>query len=92
MSAFFERYKRLSEYEPSDEELEAGVEVFGNFGFFNTVVTLSRKMSCSYEQVLNMSADEVYMTLLLDFETAEYEKRLTEVRRRNYELQNKARG
>jgi hypothetical protein len=72
--------------------MEAGVEVFSNFGFFNTVVTLSRKMSCTYEHILHMPADEVYMTLLLDFESAEYERRLTEIRRRNYEMEMKGRG
>lgn len=59
----------------------AGVELFGSFGFFPTVVSMARKLGKSYDEVLAMEADTVYMTLLLDFETAEYEKRLYEIKK-----------
>lgn len=61
----------------------AGVDIFANFGFFTTVVALARKMSKSYDEILQMEADTVYMTLLLDMEIAEYEKRLHEIKRGN---------
>ena len=61
----------------------AGVQIFDAFGFFPTLVSLSRKMGISYEQVLQMEADVIYMTLLFDYETAQYEKRLYEIRKVN---------
>lgn len=59
----------------------AGVEIFNNFGFFPTMVSLARKQGMKYNEVLEMSADTVYMTLLFDFETSQYEKRLMEIKK-----------
>lgn len=61
----------------------AGVDIFDNFGFFPTVVALARKMGKGYDEILMMEADTVYMTLLLDLEISEYEKRLHEVKKGN---------
>lgn len=36
-------------------------------------------MGQSYEFIATMPADEVYMTLLYDFEVSQYEKRLVEI-------------
>lgn len=79
-NSFAERYKRLREYEPDADEEVAGVEIFQRFGFFPTLVNLSRKMGMKYDDVLAMEADTIYMTLLLDFETSEYEKRLMDIK------------
>lgn len=59
----------------------AGVDVFNSFGFFPTVVSMSRKMGKGYDEVLHMEADVIYMTLLFDFESSEYEKRLFELKK-----------
>lgn len=70
----------MKDYEPDADEVMAGVEIFNNFGFFPTMMSLSRKMGVSYDEVLEMPADVVYMTMLIDFESSEYEKRLYEVK------------
>lgn len=71
----------MNEYEPSDEEVIAGSEIFQSFGSFPTVVNLARQMGQTYDFVVNMTADEVYMTLLYDFEVSQYEKRLYELKK-----------
>jgi len=76
----------LNDYEPDGDEEEAGIAIFAGFGFFPTVVSLSRQMSCNYDDVLEMSAEEIYMTLLLDFEQSEYQKRLMKIKQRNEKL------
>ena len=76
VSTFFNRYRRLSEHTYSDEELEAGVEIFEGFGHFTTVVKIGRERGLTNDEVLNLSAEEVYMELLLDFERTEFEKNL----------------
>ena len=59
----------------------AGNEIFQSFGSFPTVVNLSRQMGQTYDFIVNMTADEVYMTLLYDFEVSQYEKRLYEIKK-----------
>lgn len=80
INEFFEKYKRLSEYEETAEEFQAGVNRFEKFGFFSQCVELSRKMGKTYDEVLQMSATQVYQTFLYDFEKSEYEKNLFRIR------------
>jgi hypothetical protein len=40
-------------------------------------------MGKTYDEVLDMKADEIYMTMLLDFEQSEYQKRLMKIKERN---------
>lgn len=85
-NSFFETFAGLNDYEPEEAEIMAGVNQLSRFGFYPTMMALARKMSMKYDEVLNMSAREVYMTLLVDKETADYEKRLYDYRK----LQNEA--
>ena len=85
VSTFFTRYRRLSEHTYSDEELEAGVEIFEGFGHFPTVVKIGRERGLTNDEVLNLSAEEVYMELLLDFERTEFEKNLHRIYREREE-------
>lgn len=80
LNNFFERFKRLSESEPQDDEILADVDRFKKFGFFASCVELSRKMCITYNEVLSMTANEIYNTFLYDFEKADYEKRLYEIK------------
>lgn len=80
INKFFEKYKRLSEHEEDADEFQANVKRFEQFGFFAQCVELSRKMGVSYDQVLKMSAGQVYQTFLYDFEKADYEKALYKIR------------
>lgn len=82
ISKFVHEFKRLGEYEPSVEELEAGVEELNKFGFFATAVQLARKYGKTHDDILNMPAREVYNTLLYDFEQSEVEKRINKIRSR----------
>lgn len=82
MSAFYERYKRLGEYEHDENELNAGVDKLSVFGHFATIVSLARKMGQTYDYISKLPADEVYMTLLYDMEVSEYEKRLQEIHKK----------
>lgn len=90
--AFLKKYERLTEYEPTDEELEAGIEILKNFGSFPTIVSLARSLKLTYNEVLQMSADEVYMTLLYDFEENQIKKKLSDIHQRDAALQAKAKG
>lgn len=82
---FFNKYQRLGEYQYSDEELEAGAEVFEGFGHFPTVVKIGRERGLTNDEVLALSAEEVYMELLLDFERNEYEKNLHRIQKEREE-------
>ena len=82
ISKFMLEFKRLNEYEPTIEELEAGVEELSKFGFFGTAVQFARKYGQTHDEILNMPAREVYTTLLYDFEQSEVEKRINKIRSR----------
>ena len=82
ISKFMLEFKRLNEYEPTIEELEAGVEELSKFGFFGTAVQFARKYGQTHDEILNMPAREVYTTLLYDFEQSEVERKLNQIRSR----------
>ena len=82
ISKFMLEFKRLNEYEPTIEELEAGVEELSKFGFFGTAVQFARKYGQTHDEIVNMPAREVYTTLLYDFEQSEVERKLNQIRSR----------
>lgn len=82
MEKFLQRFKRLNDYEPSPEELEAGVDNLSKFGFFATVVQFARKYGKTHDEILAMPAEEVYTTLLFDFEQNEIERNLIKIQNR----------
>lgn len=82
ISKFMAEFKRLGEYEPTIDELEAGVEELSKFGFFATAVQFARKYGQTHDEILNMPAREVYTTLLYDFEQSEIERKLNQIRSR----------
>lgn len=74
LSAFFERFKRLNTFEHTDEEIMAGVERLAIYGDFATIVKIGRERGMSNDEVLSLSAEEVYMEMLLDFDRSEFQK------------------
>lgn len=80
LNSFFERYKRLGEYEEDEDEFMANPARFARFGFMAKCIELSRSLGQSYDTTLNMSAFEVYETFLYDFERNDYEKTLMRIR------------
>lgn len=86
--AFFERFKRLNEHQYTDEELSAGVEQLGIYGDFATIVKIGRERGLKNDEVMEISAEEIYMEMMLDFDRSEYEKRYSELiehRRKHFE-------
>ena len=76
ISRFFERYKRLNDYKPSVIEELADVDQLKKYGAKITILSLSEKFHKTMGEILAMQAEEIYEVLLLDFEKAEYAKRL----------------
>jgi predicted O-methyltransferase YrrM len=73
---FFERYKRLNDYQPSAAEELANVDRFKKFGAKMTIKSLSEKYHKTMGEVLQMQAEEIYEVLLMDFEQSQYQKDL----------------
>jgi hypothetical protein len=88
LSKFFERFKRLNDYKPTEDEKEAGLERLSYLSSFGTPLSLARRTNMTPEQILMRPAEEVYMILLVDFEQAEYEKNLRKVQADNEAIQN----
>lgn len=86
MHKFYDRFKKLSEYEHDPEELEAGVEIFDKYGFFSTLHSLADGDITKYELILETEADTVFMTLLYNKDKREYEERLKEIYKAQNEL------
>lgn len=82
INSFLQKFKRLNEYEPTLDEQEAGVEELSKFGFFATAVQLARKYGKTHDEILDMKAEEVYTTLLYDFEQSVIEKNLMKIQTR----------
>lgn len=84
LNAFFARFAKMNLHEQSDEELEAGVEVFEGFKHYPIVFEYGKKRGMTNDEVLALPAIEIYTELLYDFEKSEYEKRYTQI------MQNRA--
>lgn len=80
---FENQFIRLNDYKPDEDEEVAGIDRFEVFGFFNTCKHLAREQGKMYDEILQMPAVDVYMTLLHDFEIAEYKKDLKTVKDEN---------
>jgi len=87
LQKFFERFKRLNDYKPSEDEKEAGLERLSNLSAFGTPLSLARRTNMTPEQVLMRPAEEIYMILLYDFEQSEFERNLQRVREDNAAIQ-----
>ena len=48
--------------------------------------TLANGDVTKYESILDTPAETIFFTLLFEKDKAEFEKKLTEIRQRNYEL------
>lgn len=72
---FFDRFKELNEHEHDDIEELAGVETITVFGHFPSVVKIGRERGMSNSEVLALSAEEIYMEMLLDFRQRKFQKK-----------------
>ena len=87
---FFTRFKRLNDYKPTADEVEAGMENLNRLSSFATPLSLARKTNQTPEQILQRPAEEIFMIMLVDFEQAEYEKRYRQVQEENTALHRMA--
>jgi hypothetical protein len=77
LNNFFEKYKRLQDYKPTQEEIRAGVDELNRYGYFPTLMSLC-KSPLEYDDMLKQPADIIYMTLLVSFEKSEIQRRMHE--------------
>jgi hypothetical protein len=80
LNNFFEAFKKLNEYKPETAELLAGVRQLDYLGFYLTLDALTQSDITKREQVKQMPAFEVHNQLLIDYEKAQYQKRLIKTR------------
>lgn len=66
MDEFLSHYKELYNYEPTVEEMRAGVDRMNQFGFMGTAIQMARKYAVTHDTILSWPAREVYHTLLYD--------------------------
>jgi hypothetical protein len=75
---FFQAFKKLNEYKPSNDELAAGIRSMDYLGFYSLLDSLTHSDITKREQVKEMPAFEVYNQLLVDYEKAMFQKRLSD--------------
>jgi hypothetical protein len=79
VNEFLAKYKRLNDYEPDGDEIQAGVEALDELGHYPTLVALCDTPTL-YDATLALPADVIYMTLLTHFEKSEISKALYEIK------------
>jgi hypothetical protein len=71
--------KEKLSYDPTPEEVRAGISRFGKFKEFGTIYTLSKSLNKDYEEVLQMDYNTVFLTLWYEREQSEYQRSLNKV-------------
>lgn len=71
----------MTEFKPTPEEIEAGVESLNAFGGFGRVVSLTETKGGTLEYWLRMDAQTVYTLFLYDAERALVRENLQEIMR-----------
>lgn len=89
ISAFFDRFKEMNDFEYTDDEIEAGVETLGALKHWSVVFKYGRDRGMTNDEVLNTTAIEVYMELLQAYREREYQKRLSAIRQQRQEHEAK---
>lgn len=89
LQQFFERYKRLNDYKPSQAEAIANVDRFKKFGAKATIFAMMDRWSKTIEEITEMEAIVVYEILLYDFERAMYQKDLAAAQQQQQKMMKK---
>jgi hypothetical protein len=76
---FLKGYQELYEYEPTNEEIEAGVEDLAKLGAFYTVKKMSEKFGKHPDEILKWEAGVVYAFLKADAIDARINKNLQKI-------------
>jgi len=85
LTKFFDRFKELNNYQYEDDEIEAGVETLEPFKHWPVVFKIGKERGMTNDQVLELSAVEVYTEMLYNYRAAEYEKSLTKIKQNRQE-------
>lgn len=88
MGKFFEKFKRLNDYEADEDEKEAGIERLNKLSTFGTPLSVARRTNMTLEQCMKRPAEEIYNILIYDFEQSEFEKRLRKIKEDNQSMAN----
>lgn len=80
LDSFYEKFKRLKDYKPESDEILAGVNRFDRYKSFNTLKFLAREMGKTYDEILHLTASEIYMTLIHDMDTSLYMRDLRKIK------------
>jgi hypothetical protein len=70
--------KRLN-YNPSPEEISAGFEKFRDFGEFPTLLSLSKTLNKTIEQVLETDYNTIFITLAYEAQAGNYRDKLNKI-------------
>ena len=82
MQSFFDRFKDLQADQPSEEEMEAGIEALHSFGPYGIAEGIAAKYGCRPLDVFSWSAEEVYMNLLYSQAKNRYQENLRNIENR----------
>jgi hypothetical protein len=79
-AVFLERYKELNQGDGyDDDQLEAGVKGLETFGVAGIRYSLAKGDVTKYEQIENMKAEDIYITLFYEKAQKEYSDRYGEI-------------
>ncbi len=76
---FFNKYKKLNEWQPTGDQLNAGIEDLGKYGYMNTLDALCFGDALKHDEMLDKSADVIYFKLEYDYVLSTYRERLTDI-------------
>lgn len=74
--SFFSKYTKLKDFKPTAEQTQAGVEQLNQYGFFSTLHALAKGNPIIYDDMLALPADNIYQTIVYDYELSQYNQRL----------------
>ncbi len=87
MHQFHQRFIKLTEgNEITEEEEEAGIEIFEKYGYFKTLHSLAGGDVTKYETILQTECETIFMTLLFEKDKRKYEKNLREIYERQHQI------
>lgn len=79
IALFLENYSDMIHAKPEKNEVEAGIEVLGAFGYWGTAYTLAGRDILKVDEILSKSVIEVYTALYYSFKESRYNKRKFEL-------------
>jgi len=79
-AAFNERYKRLNDWKPTNEQMLAGIDRFKDFGIMPQFFQIRKSYpNLSDDEVWELKAETIYYKFLIDFEQSMFDKAYSEV-------------